>query len=795
MKSRKLKPTAYYVLQAILALVFAGAIVGDLYSVNESVDASIEAQKSAADEKTKLLGLRIDDWLRTRKTEISTLGNTPVIRSMDWEQSGPFVKGKHNAMPWFYIFAHINPDGSYYNSKVDFAKGKNLKDRAHVKAALQGRVYASDPVVSRTLGTDIVAVTSPIYQNDSEGAPIIGVFGGMIDTQTINDELAAFRNGPDSYALALTSGGIAISHPDAARRGNINTKAYSLREDNDPGLSELAKKMAANTSGNLDVSVDGQQVYASFLTLTETDWSIATLTDRRTVEADVTNIYAVGAATGVLLFVVYLMSILLIRSQYNRLDQERQISEEKNQAKSVFIANMSHELRTPLNGVLGYAQIMLADPNLQEKARERLSLIVQSGQNLLALINRILDISKLEAGKMELEPHQIHLESYLNDVVRVLEVESKRFSSSLVVTLGTGLSRLIYIDANKCSQIINNIATNAMKYGQGNPVHISAEVANEDADRQLRVVIRDEGKGMTDDEVALAFEPFHQTDARREGIGLGLAIVKDIVSLMGGTIHMDSAPGEGTKVTVMLPLSGDEEVGDQEQTSNLYETAYRYEGTVLVVDDNPINRDVLESMLTAMGLKVHLAEDGVEALGLLDSLELDLLITDLVMPNMDGFELIANVRKAHDSADLPIIVVSASAMPGDQVRAMSIGTNVFLTKPIDQQLLLRHIATIFGAAAQNEERSRRDIDSGLESSVDIGVASDYDINAEDAALIDDIVDAAETGQINQITRRLQQASDTEFGKAIERLLKEPLDRFDFDGVVGAMNELKKRYNR
>ena len=213
---------------------------------------------------------------------------------------------------------------------------------------------------------------------------------------------------------------------------------------------------------------------------------------------------------------------------------------------------------------------------------------------------------------------------------------------------------------------------------------------------------------MTDDEAALAFEPFHQTDARREGIGLGLAIVKDIVTLMAGTIHMDSAPGVGTKVTVMLPLSGDEEVGDQGQASNLHETAYRYEGTVLVVDDNPINRDVLESMLTSMGLKVHLAEDGIEALGLLDSLQLDLLITDLVMPNMDGFELIANVRKAHDSADLPIIVVSASAMPGDQVRAMSIGTNVFLTKPIDQQLLLRHLAMIFESSAVTSEATKVD---------------------------------------------------------------------------------------
>ena len=142
--------------------------------------------------RTEALAKRIDQWLVTRKTEVATLANTPVIRTMDWSQAGPFLKGKHAQMPWFYIFAHIQPDGTYYNSRVDFAKGQNLSDRAHFKAAMQGQVYASDPVNSRTLDVDIVAVTSPIFRSDRKGADIIGVFGGMIDTGTIVEELKRF---------------------------------------------------------------------------------------------------------------------------------------------------------------------------------------------------------------------------------------------------------------------------------------------------------------------------------------------------------------------------------------------------------------------------------------------------------------------------------------------------------------------------------------------------------------------------------------------------------------------------
>ena len=159
--------------------------------------------------KTGSLARGVEQWLLTRKTEQPTLANTPVIRSMDWKEAGPFLKAKHEQMPWFYIFAHINPDGTYYNSKVDFAKGQNLSDRAHFKAAIEGRVYASDPVNSRTLNADIVAVTSHIFRTDAKGPDIVGVFGGMIDTDTTLQEVSKFPNGTNSYAFANKSNGLA----------------------------------------------------------------------------------------------------------------------------------------------------------------------------------------------------------------------------------------------------------------------------------------------------------------------------------------------------------------------------------------------------------------------------------------------------------------------------------------------------------------------------------------------------------------------------------------------------------
>jgi hypothetical protein len=232
----------------VLFGLFAAVAVAGYLGFQQIRTELLNEQLTINTAKTEALVRRVDQWLITRKTEVATLANTPTIRSMDWTQSGPFLKAKHEQMPWFYIFAHINPDGTYYNSKVDFAGGQNLSDRAHFIAAMKGEVYASDPVNSRTLDNDIVAVTSPIYRSDRKGAEIIGVFGGMIDTTTIVEELSRFSHGPKSYAFAVNSTGIASSPPGPKRRGpSLARRCFSCG----PSISRsgVRKQLAQAASG------------------------------------------------------------------------------------------------------------------------------------------------------------------------------------------------------------------------------------------------------------------------------------------------------------------------------------------------------------------------------------------------------------------------------------------------------------------------------------------------------------------------------------------------------------------
>jgi signal transduction histidine kinase len=378
-------------------------------------------------------------------------------------------------MPWFYIFAHINPDGSYYNSKVDFAKGQNLSDRAHFKAALAGRVYASDPVNSRTLNADIVAVTSPIYRSDAKGSDIIGVFGGMIDTSTIVQELSRFSHGPRSYAFAINSSGIAIAHPDAARRGNINTKEISLLKDSDPGLKATVEAMLERRTGWLLTRVDGQEVYASFAPIAEANWTIATVADAQFMRGGIRIVDYLGIAAFAVLCLIALMVVRFRRIELATLRRQREAVEEKSRAKSAFLANMSHELRTPLNGILGYTQILLQREGRDDTARRHLQVIQSSGQHLLSLINRILDLSKIEAGKVELEPRPVDLPSLLQDLVRIYDIEKARFGAAFTWHWPADLSRVVVLDPEKLKQIVTNVVVNAFKYGNRSEVRLSVQ--------------------------------------------------------------------------------------------------------------------------------------------------------------------------------------------------------------------------------------------------------------------------------------------------------------------------------
>jgi signal transduction histidine kinase/CheY-like chemotaxis protein len=772
------------ILFGFFVLIGLGGYLGFVQIRNELLNEQITI--SAA--KTDALAKRIDQWLVTRKTEVSTLANTPVIRSMDWAQAGPFLKAKHEQMPWFYIFAHINPDGTYYNSKVDFAKGQNLSDRAHFRAAMEGRVYASDPVNSRTLSADIVAVTSPIWATDAKGAGIIGVFGGMIDSSTIVQELAKFANGPGSYAFAINSTGVAIAHPDPKRRGNINTNAVSLAKDGDPGLKAVAEQMLSGRSGWLRTTVDGQDVYAHFTPISEAKWFIATVTRADHLHKNLRFVDAMGVVGLLVLCAVVALVVRYRRLELRTLSQQREVAEEKNRAKSVFLANMSHELRTPLNGILGYSQILMQRTGLDEGTRRQLGIIQSSGQHLLSLINRILDLSKIEAGRIELEPRPVDLPNLMQDLARLFDIEKAKYGAPLRWTIAPDLARVAVLDADKLKQIVTNVVVNAFKYGDRSEVRLDVSQATENGRPWLRIEVADGGRGMTPQQLQRAFVPFEQVDKTAEGVGLGLAIVKQLLDLMGGSVAIDSEPGRGTRVRLSVPF----EVADAGLATALagergLPVAVRQgRPRILVVDDNPTNVQMLVELLHLSGFEARGCAGVDEALAVFGAEAFDLVVTDLVMPGRDGFDLIRAIRGGARAAQTPIIVASASAYPGDQVRSTAAGANDFLAKPVDGAALLQKIAALLrldyvyaaeAGALPASAQPAGDADLAL-------------LRGEPARpVVQRIRQAAELGQLMRVESLVGEVADPALGQALHRLLDEGLREQDPDLLLKAIDRV------
>ncbi len=365
----------------------------------------------------------------------------------------------------------------------------------------------------------------------------------------------------------------------------------------------------------------------------------------------------------------------------------KEAAEAANRAKSDFLANMSHEIRTPMNAILGMTHLA-QEARPEEPVRGHLARIGVAANSLLRIINDILDLSKIEAGKLAIEPVEFELEAVLEDVLAITGVSARQKGVEFLLSVGAEVPRKLVADADRIGQVLANLCANAVKFTERGAVTVSVRLeASDAASATIVFAVEDSGIGMSAAQLAELFQPFTQVDSsstrRRAGTGLGLSISMRLATAMGGKIEVRSEPGRGSIFEFTVPCARIEGrptagSGKAEPDAKVGLAGAR----ILVVEDDEVNQLVAKGVLESAGARVTVASNGREALGVIRPGAFDVVLMDLQMPDMDGIETTRKLREDPALRDLPIIAMTASAMAGDRERLLAAGMNDYVAKPV-----------------------------------------------------------------------------------------------------------------
>ena len=616
----------------------------------------------------------------------------------------------------FEFMAFIDKDGYYYSKDGKRPAASQLSFLANLLAGEDKLISYNEAFLDNNmivLGTQI----APIQYEDTE---IIAVIAGF-SADSIGQHLFLRSEDGRTNASIVTKDGNFIVYntyfTDMPHGSNVLSKfreyavfdkgfsVDSIADDFKKGKSDMVTFTAENTHMCMYYSpIDGTEWYM----LMEVPYDVV---DRMTekLSGDL-NRNAIAMMTSIMILIIFIFFIYLtnLKVHSKQLETAREQAEQASIAKSEFLSRMSHEIRTPMNGIIGMTEIARRNKNDPEKVDDCLKKVELSSKHLMSLINDVLDMSKIESGKIQLKNEFFDLRMFIENIENIYRIQAEEKNIDFEICLWGEVDKFIKGDSLRLNQIITNFLSNAFKFTpEGGKITFSiSELKHEESTVFLRFAVKDTGIGIKKENLEKIFEAFEQENAeithKFGGTGLGLSIVRKFSELMGGTVSVESEYGKGSEFEVSLPftitensdiIDWESEKGIEDRTAR--RKTYDFKGKhILLAEDNELNREIAVELLgNVTGAEIDEAEDGQKAVEIFEASAVDfydLILMDIQMPNMNGFEATKKIRSMErpDAATVPIFAMTANAFAEDEEKSRAAGMNAHLSKPLEISAVL-----------------------------------------------------------------------------------------------------------